>query len=79
MVRCGAVRVRVRCLALVQLDLSDASGRTAVHVASQAGQLNALREILGRSVDVNATDAGGDSALHLAALSGKVCDWEGAI
>lgn len=60
-------------ISFIQLDLADASARTALHVASQDGQVDALKEILGRSVDVNATDAAGDSALHSAALAGKVC------
>lgn len=47
-------------------------------MASRDGQMNALNEMLGRSVDVNATDADGDSALHFAALSGKVRVGRGA-
>lgn len=53
-------------------------------MASQHGQVNALKEMLGRSVDVNAKDAAGDSALHFAALAGKVsvgkegCEWVSA-
>ncbi|CAM9682445.1 unnamed protein product [Scytosiphon promiscuus] len=55
------------------LDLVDAYGRTALHVAAQDGQIKALAEILGRSVDTNAKDAkGGETALHYAASSGKV-------
>lgn len=56
----------------MQLNLVDVSGRTALHVATQDGQLNALMEMLGRSVNVDARDAAAETPLHNAARSGKV-------
>ncbi|CAB1110917.1 unnamed protein product [Ectocarpus sp. CCAP 1310/34] len=58
-----------------ELDLTDAAGRTALHVASQDGKVNALGELLGRSVNVDAKDAMGETALHYAAYSGKVLQY----
>lgn len=59
-------------LVVVQLDLADNSGRTALHMASHDGQTSALAEILGRSVDLDIRDERGETALHAAASSGKV-------
>lgn len=56
----------------MQLDLVDASGKTAMHVATQDGKINALMEMLGRSVNVDARDAAAETPLHSAARSGKV-------
>ncbi|CAM9799433.1 unnamed protein product, partial [Laminaria digitata] len=61
-----------RALSLTQLDLTDTSGQTALHLASQDGQIEALRELLERSVDVDARDHHQNTGLHMAAYSGKV-------
>lgn len=62
-----------RTSSLTQLDLTDSSGRTALHLASQDGQIEALAELLERSVEVDARDGQENTGLHIAAYSGKVC------
>ena len=57
---------------LTQLDLTDSSGQTALHLASQDGQIEALRELLEQSIDVDARDGQENTGLHIAAYSGKV-------
>ncbi|CAM9734777.1 unnamed protein product, partial [Choristocarpus tenellus] len=56
----------------VQIDAEDSTGRTALHVAAQNGQTEALKELLCRSVDVNALDTFGCTPLHNSAYSDKV-------
>lgn len=63
----------VRTPLLTQLELTDSSGQTALHLASQDGQIEALSELLERSIDVDARDDQKNTGLHIAAYSRKVC------
>lgn len=67
------MRTRPHSIARRQLDQVDVSGRTALHQAVQEGSINALRELIGREVNVDAKDMGDETALHIAAYSGNVC------
>lgn len=56
----------------LQLDLANASGETALHVAVTAGSTAAARALLQYGATASLLNKQGYSALHLAILSAQV-------
>lgn len=54
------------------VNARDAAGRTALHFAAGAGQLEACAALLDRRCEVDAVDDAGRTALHAAAAGGHV-------
>lgn len=50
----------------LDVEATDKRGRTALHYAADAGELNIITMLLERGADINAADAEGLSPLHLA-------------
>lgn len=48
------------------MDDRDAQKRTALHVASEAGNAPAVTALLQNNADFDAVDVEGDNALHIA-------------
>jgi ankyrin len=53
------------------VDQHRADGRTALHLAAQAGHIPMLRALLSRGANVNAATPSGDTALHFASYAGQ--------
>ena len=53
------------------LDVMDSVGATVLHAASQGGNVDLVRKLVGRGCDVNAVKANGCTPLHYAAVSGR--------
>jgi ankyrin repeat protein len=51
----------------------DVNGATALHHATEQGQVGAVRMLISLGADVQAPDSQGDTALHVAASKGQVC------
>lgn len=56
----------VNVLFSVQVDDNDSQKRTALHVASEAGNAPAVTALLQNNADYDALDMAGDNALHIA-------------
>eukprot|EP01113_Clastostelium_recurvatum_P050398 TRINITY_DN952_c0_g1_i1.p1 TRINITY_DN952_c0_g1~~TRINITY_DN952_c0_g1_i1.p1 ORF type:complete len:157 (-),score=42.09 TRINITY_DN952_c0_g1_i1:70-540(-) len=59
----------------VTVNAVDAQGNTALHAASQTGELSSVQLLLRYGANVNATDKSGETPLHKAAWRGhaEVC------
>lgn len=54
----------------IAVDSADSQGRTSLHKAVIAKQLQTVETLLARGADINARDSQGNTALHLAAADG---------
>lgn len=52
-------------------EVTDSNGTTVLHVASRAGSLTLVQDLVRRSLDVNTTDNAGWTALHVACCMGR--------
>ena len=75
-VRCGAPETTLALLVERGADLNagDATGRTPLMIASEAGDVAAVVKLLALGANVHAVDAAGRSALTLRALAPRVSD-----
>ena len=75
-VRCGAPEATLALLVERGADLNagDATGRTPLMIASEAGDVAAVVKLLALGANVHAVDAAGRSALTLRALAPRVSD-----
>jgi len=63
--------IEVLLLHGAQVDITDSSGRTALHIAAlEDGMVGAAEQLLAHKANVNAKDATGLTPLHVAAMRG---------
>lgn len=54
------------------VDLQDENGRTALHISTECGHEDIVREILKAGANPNIRDAAGKLPLHMATMEGKI-------
>jgi len=55
----------------IDLEARDASGRTALHIATYAGDIDTVRQLLAKGSSIDALDAAEQSALFVATENGR--------
>ncbi|XP_052699720.1 ankyrin repeat and death domain-containing protein 1A-like isoform X4 [Crassostrea angulata] len=67
----GVMNFIFESLENMNINEGEITGRTPLHLASEAGHIEAVMRLIDMSCDANARDKDGKTALHLAAEAGK--------